>query len=90
MFENKLLKRIFGPKREEVTSEWRKLHDEELNDLYCTQNIVRVIKSNKNEMGGTCSAYGEEDWRIQGFRWGNLRERDHMKYLHVDGKIVLK
>jgi len=43
-FENRGLRRIFGPKRDEVTGEWRKLHNEELNDLYCSPNIVRVIK----------------------------------------------
>ena len=42
MFENRVLRRIFGPKREEVTGEWRKLHNEELSDLYCSQNIFRV------------------------------------------------
>ena len=47
MFENRVLRRIFGPKRAEVTSEWRKLHNEELNDLYCSSNIVRVIKSRR-------------------------------------------
>ena len=45
VFENRALKTIFGPKRDEVTGEWRKLHNEELNDLYCSPNIVRVIKS---------------------------------------------
>ena len=45
VFENRVLRRIFGPKRDEVTGEWRKLHKEELNDLYCSPNIVRVIKS---------------------------------------------
>jgi len=44
MFEKRALRRIFGPKREEVTREWRKLHNEELNDLYSSPNIVRVIK----------------------------------------------
>ena len=44
-FENRVLGRIFGPKRDEVTGEWRKLHNEELNDLYCLPNIVRVIKT---------------------------------------------
>jgi hypothetical protein len=44
VFENRLLKRIFGPKRDEVTGEWKKLHNEELNDLYYLPTIVRVIK----------------------------------------------
>ena len=45
VFENRVLRRIYGPKRDEVTGEWRKLHNEELNDLYCSPNIVRVIRS---------------------------------------------
>jgi len=44
-FENRVLRRISGPRRDEVTGEWRKLHSEELNDLYCSPNIVRVTKS---------------------------------------------
>jgi len=44
VFMNKVLRRIFGPWRDEVTGEWRRLHNEELNDLYCSPNIVRVIK----------------------------------------------
>ena len=44
VFENRVLRRVFGPKRDEVTGEWRKLHNEELNDLYCSPNIFRVIK----------------------------------------------
>jgi len=44
VFENRVLRRVFGPKRDEVTGEWRKLHNEELNDLYCSPDIVRVIK----------------------------------------------
>ena len=44
VFENRVLRRTFGPKRDEVTGEWRKLHNEELNDLYSSPNIVRVIK----------------------------------------------
>jgi hypothetical protein len=47
MFENKVLRRIFGPKRKEVTGDWRKLHNEELNDLYSSPIIVRVIKSRR-------------------------------------------
>jgi hypothetical protein len=45
VFENRALRRVFGPKRDEVTREWRKLHNEELNDLYSLANIVRVVKS---------------------------------------------
>jgi hypothetical protein len=45
--EYKLLRRIFGPKRDEPTGEWRKLHNEQLNDLYCSPNIIRVIKSRR-------------------------------------------
>ena len=47
VFENRVLKKIFGPKRDEVTGEWRKLHNEELNDLYCSPYIIRVIKSRR-------------------------------------------
>jgi hypothetical protein len=54
VFENRMLRRIFGPKRDEVTGEWRKLHNEELHDLYSSPNIV-------NEMGGACSADREEN-----------------------------
>ena len=47
VFENSVLRRIFGPKRDRVTGEWRKLHNEELNDLYSSPNIVRFIKSRR-------------------------------------------
>jgi hypothetical protein len=53
--ENRVPRRIFGPKRDEVRWEWRKLHNEELSDLYCTPNSFRVKKIEKNEMGGACS-----------------------------------
>jgi hypothetical protein len=47
VFENRVLRRVFGPKRDEVTGEWKKLHNEELNDLYSLPNIVRVVKSRR-------------------------------------------
>ena len=55
VFENRVLRRIFGPRRDEVTGEWRKLHNEELNDLYSSGDQIE-----KNEMGGACSTYGGE------------------------------
>ena len=54
-----MLRRIFGPKRDEVTRERRKLHNEELNDLYCSPNIVRVIKSRRMRWAGHVTRRGE-------------------------------
>jgi hypothetical protein len=59
VFENRVLRRIFGPKRDEVTGEWRKLHKEELNDMYSLPNIVQVVKSRRMTWE-PCCAYGEE------------------------------
>ena len=59
LFENRLLRRIFGPKRDDVRGEWRKLHNEELNDLYCSPNIVRVIKSRRMRWVGHVALIGE-------------------------------
>jgi hypothetical protein len=61
VFENRALRGIFGPKREKVTGEWRKLHNEELNDLYCSSNIVRVTKSRRMRwVGNVAHVRGEE------------------------------
>ena len=65
MFEKRVLRRIFGPKRNEVTREWRKLHNEELNDLYSPPSIVRVIKSGRMRWVGACRVYGGEERHIQ-------------------------
>jgi len=59
VFENRVLRRIFGPKRDEVTGEWRKLHNEELNDLYSSPNIVRVMKSRRMRLVGHIARMGE-------------------------------
>ena len=55
-----MLRRIFGPRRDEVTGEWRRLHDEELNDLYSSPNIVRVIRSRRMRWSGHVASMGEE------------------------------
>ena len=60
MFENMVLRRIFGPRRDEVTWKWRRLHNEELNDLYSSSNIVRVIKSRRMRWAGHVARMGEE------------------------------
>jgi hypothetical protein len=52
MFENRVLRRIFGPKRDEVTGEWRKLHNEELRDLYSSPSIIRIITSRRMRWAG--------------------------------------
>ena len=59
MFENRVLRGIFGPKRDEVTGEWRRLHNEELNDLYSSPNIIRVIKSRRMRWAGHVARMGE-------------------------------
>jgi hypothetical protein len=59
VFENRVLRRIFGPKRDEVTGEWRKLHNEKLSDLHSSPNIVRVIKSRIMKCAGHVASMGE-------------------------------
>ena len=60
MFENMVLWGIFGPRRDEVTGEWRRLHNEEINDLYSSPNSVRVIKSRRMRWDGHVARMGEE------------------------------
>jgi hypothetical protein len=67
MFENKVLGKIFGPKKDEVTVEWRKLYNEELNDLHCSPNIIRVIMK---EMGKAWRTHWRQEMHIRGFGGG--------------------
>jgi hypothetical protein len=60
VFENRVLRRIFGPKRDEATGEWKTLHNEELNDLYSSPNIIRVIKSRRMRWAGRVARMGEK------------------------------
>ena len=84
VFENRVLRRIFGPKRDEITKELRELHNEQLNHLVSSHKYFSGDKIEKNEMGGACSAYGGEEMCIQGFGG----ERDHLGDPGVDGRII--
>jgi len=88
-FENRVLRKLFGPKRDEVIREWKKLHDEELKDLYCSPRIIQVIKWRRMRSVGhvTCIGGGEVH---TGFWWGNLRERDLLEDPGIDGRIILR
>jgi hypothetical protein len=59
VFENRALRRVLGPKRDEVTAEWRKLHNEELGDLYSLPNIVRVVKTRRMRWAGHVARMGQ-------------------------------
>jgi hypothetical protein len=67
VFENRVLRRIFGPKRVEVTGEWRRLYNEELNDLYSSPNIIRVINSTRMRWAGHVARMGGRERCLQDF-----------------------
>jgi hypothetical protein len=75
VFENKVLRRIFGRKRDEVTGELRKLHNEELRDLYSSPSIIRIIKARRMRWAGHVARMGRRGTRI-GYWWESQMERD--------------
>ena len=87
LLENRVLRRLFGPKKDEITGEWRKLHNEEINDPLTPYFSGDQIE--KDEMGGACSTMGRGEMYV-GLWWGNLRERDYLEDSGVDGRIILR
>jgi hypothetical protein len=88
VFENRVFRKMFGPKKNEVTGKWRKLHNEELNDLNSSPTIMRMIKSRRSIWAGHVARMGKGE-ACTGFWWGNLRERNHWRDPGVDGRIIL-
>ena len=88
VFENMVLRRIFRPKRDELTGEWRRLHNEELNGLYSSPNIVRVIKSRRMRWAGHVARM-EEEREAYRVLVAKPEERDRWGDLGVDGWIIL-
>jgi len=89
VFKNGVLRRIFGRKRDEETGEWRKLHNEELNDLFSSPNIIRLIKSRRMRRAVEVARMRREEV-YTGFWWGNLRERDQSEDAGADRRIILR
>jgi len=83
-----VLRRIFGPRRDEVMGEWRRLHNEELNDLYSSPNIVRVIKSRRMRWVGHVARMGKER-EVYRVLVGKLEGKNHWGDLGVNGWIIL-
>jgi hypothetical protein len=86
VFESRVLRRIFGPKRDEVTGEWRKLHSKEFRHLYSSQILLCTLNQ------GECGRLGvwqvlEKRERRMGFWWETPKERVHSEDLVVDGRI---
>jgi hypothetical protein len=87
VFENRVLRRIFGSKRDEVTGEWRKLRNGELHDMYSSPDIIKQIKSRKMRWAGHVARMGEGrnvSW------WERPKEKDRLKYQGLDGRMGSK
>jgi hypothetical protein len=76
VLENRVLRRIFGPKRDEMTGAWRKLHNEELHNLCFSPNITRMIKSRRMRWAGHIARIGRRGMHI-GYWWESQKETDH-------------
>jgi hypothetical protein len=84
-----VLRRILGPKRAEVTGGWRKLHNEELHNLYSSPSIIRMIKSRRMRLAGHVARMGRRGMHI-GYWWEGQKDRDHWKDQDVVEWTILK
>jgi hypothetical protein len=88
VFESRVLRRIFGPKTDEVTGGWRKLYNE-LHNLYSSPSIIRMNKSRSMRWAGHVARMGRRGMHI-GYWWEIQKERDHWEDQDVDGWTILK
>jgi len=89
VFENRVLRRIFGPRRDEVIREWRKVHNEELNELYSSPNIFRVIKSRRMRWAGHVARMGE-NMGVYRVLVGKPDGKNHLGDPGVGGRTILR
>jgi hypothetical protein len=90
VFEKRVLRRMFGPKRDEMVGDWRKLHNEELHNFYFSPNITRMIKLRRMICGqGMYHVWGRRGMHL-GFWWESQKERDHQEDVDINGRMILK
>ena len=88
VFENRVLRKKFGPKKDKISGEVAKLHNKELYDLYCLPSIIWLINQEERNGQGIWHIWGMGEVHT-GVWWGNLRERSHLEALSADGSIIL-
>jgi hypothetical protein len=89
VFENRVLRGMFGPKRDEVTGEWRKLHNGELHNLYSSPDIIRQIKSRRMRWAGHVARMGEGR-NVYSVLVGKHEGKDHSEDRGIDGRMGSK